>query len=280
MKGRKLIALLAFLGLCLVSFVLVIAVVILLMNTNTQSNRIDQLQNQLDQTQENNQSTDNTQTNESNESIWVVSSKTDTAETSRYRVDIVYPVLSNPDQDEIEADVNGYIKSLITTYKNEVTAIDSSDSVSKPFITLDYEVKFLNSNFVSIVLSGSQYFGGAHPGSVYSTINYDLKNNQVLELSDIFNTSSGYLEQLSLQSKTELVSMLGIDESDELLVSGTSDDEDNFKLIYFSGEDSIDSVGVIFNEYQVASYAAGAQTIEFDNELFSGMYNSEFTTLL
>lgn len=279
MKGKKLIAIMAVLGLCILSFVLLIVVTILIMNTNTQNSRIDQLQNQLNQAQDNS-STNTTQPEEVKESVWIVSSKSDMAETSRYSIDIVYPVLSNPDQDEIEADVNSYIKSLVNTYKNGITLIDSLDSASRPFISLDYEVKFLNSNLVSIVLSGSQYFGGAHPTSIYSTINYNLRNNNVLELTDIFNTSSDYLEEFSMQSKSELIALIGVDEDDSLLVSGTSEDEDNFSLIYFSGDEDLSIIGIIFNEYQVAPYAVGAQTVELDEDLFSGMYSSEFAALL
>lgn len=279
MKGRKLIVILALLGLCILSFVLVIAVTILIMNTNTQNSRIEQLQNQLNQAQDNT-STDTTESEEENESVWVVSSKSDMEETSRYSIDIVYPVLSNPDQEETEDDVNLYIKSLVNTYKNEVTTMDSLDSVSKPFISLDFETKFLNTNLVSIVLSGSQYFGGAHPMSIYSTINYDLRNNNVLELGDIFNPSSDYLEELSMQSKSELIALIGVEEDDSLLVSGTSEDEDNFSLIYFSGDEALNIIGIIFNEYQVAPYAVGAQTVELDEDLFTGMYTSEFAALL
>jgi len=282
MKGKKLIVVLVVLGLCFLSSVMAIVVAILLSSMNTQNSQINKLQQQLNQTSINttNSTTRINTTVETNESVWTIESQKDSSETANYMIDITYPVLENLDHPDTAADVNSYIKSIVMQYKNEIMTTDPSGSYAKPSIELDYEVKFLNSNLVSIVISGSEYLGGVHPASVYTAVNYDLSNNMSLALSDVFNGSSAYLDTISIKTRAKLITLLGVDESDSILAGGTSANVENFGVFYFSGDKEIETIGIIFGEYQVAPYAAGVQIVELNEAMFSGMYNAEFSALL
>ncbi len=282
MKGKKILVLLVVLFMCILIAILTGAVAILLAGQYSQTTRISQLENELlsNTNTTTNATTDNsTDTVVEQEAEWSVVSKNDSEETADYKVSIVYPMLSNADHVNVANHVNNYIKSSINIFRDEITGMSLDGSLAKPYVTLDYEVEFLSNNFVSIVISGSQYLGGAHPGSVFSTINYDLLNDTELTLTDIFNPGSSYLSTLSTQTKSELVTLLGVEASDSQLVAGTSADIDNFELFYFTGTDSLENLGIIFGEYQVAPYAAGPQTVELNVGLFDSMFNSEFSSL-
>lgn len=285
MKGKKLLVLIILLFLCIVSAVLATIIVLMAANQYNQNVKINELQEQLNQNNNSTQEQDNTpeeqNTDNSTEEVkWVVETETDNEETADFEISINYPVLVNSEHPDTAEDVNDYIISSILEYRDSVTDIEIDPYSSKAFLSLNYDVKFLNQNFVSIVLNGSQYLGGAHPASVFIVINYDLKNNTKLLLTDVFNTSSDYLAELSTRTRARLVSTLGVSSTDSQLLSGTSEETVNFKLFYFNGEDSIEDLGIIFNEYQVAPYAAGPQTVELNVDLFEEMLNSEFTSLL
>jgi len=285
MKGKKIIVLVVVLFMCLLVAILTGVVALLITTQYSQNAKIAELQNQLLNSISNSSSnsTDATNSTSSSESDvmaeWSVSSKTDLEETADYKVNIIYPALANPDHLNVANHVNAYIMSSVEVFKDEITSMTADGALSKPSISLNYEVKYLSNNFVSIVISGSQYLGGAHPGSVFTTINYDLLNDTELTMSEVFNPGSDYLSTLSANTKAELVTLLGIDELDSQLVAGTAADIDNFELFYFTGTDSLEHLGIIFNEYQVAPYAAGPQTVELSVSLFESMFNSEFTAL-
>lgn len=286
MKGKRILVLLVVLFMCLLVAILTGVVAILLTAQYSQNQKISDLQNQLlnsisnstDTTNTTN-STNSTDTSNTTQVEWKVVSKSDNSETADYKVNIVYPFLTNSDQLDIANHVNNLIKNQVNNYKETVTSMADDSYAAKPYVSLDYEVKFLSNNFVSIVISGSQYLGGAHPGSVFVTINYDLKNDTALDLSDVFNSGSDYLSELSTSTRSELATMLGVGITDSQLVAGTAEDADNFELFYLTGDEQIDYLGIIFGEYQVAPYAAGPQVVELNAIDFEDMFNSEFTSL-
>ena len=225
------------------------------------NNKVSNLQAQLNSTNAT-ATVNSTTTTPTKQADWTVTTKMDTQETSNFQVDVSYPFLENADHQKTADDINSYIKNAILTYRTEVTSIDDSSSSLKPSLTLDYDVKFLSNNFISILISGSEYLGGAHPGAVYTAVNYDLKNNKELKLEDIFNSSSAYLTTLSTTTRTDLATILSIDVSDSVLVGGTAPSAANFRICYFSGTTSIEKMGIVFSEYQVAPYAAGSQQLK------------------
>lgn len=110
-------------------------------------------------------------------------------------------------------------------------------------------------DILSVVFFVSQYLGGAHPGDHHDVINYDLSEAKVLSLGDLFKPESDYLEAIADYSIRELK------KNREVLFpnfeEGASPKEENY------GAWSITPKGllVIFEEYQVAPYAAGPQYV-------------------
>jgi hypothetical protein len=183
--------------------------------------------------------------------------------------------LINPNNPVVAASVNGYVNSLILNYKQDVTTAETMGG-GQSTIELDFDLRFLNDKFISILVSGSNYLGGAHPNGVYFSINYDLLNNKPLLISDLFNPDSGYLNVLSEASASELVETIGADIPEDFIIDGTAPIADNFKV--FNLTDT--ALVITFPEYQVAPYAFGPQTVVLEMSGVNSYFNSEFAALL
>jgi hypothetical protein len=122
-------------------------------------------------------------------------------------------------------------------------------------LTPDQTVLHGGHDILSVVFFVSQYLGGAHPGDHHDVINYDLTQAKVLDLADLFKSGSDYLEVIAGYSIQELK------KNQKILFSnfeaGASPKPENYAAW------SITPTGllVIFEEYQVAPYAAGPQYV-------------------
>jgi len=107
---------------------------------------------------------------------------------------------------------------------------------------------------------GSYYQGAAHPNSHTETINYDLKNGKQLKLADVFKPGSKYLQTLSAyciadlkkQSKEKNAELL-----EDMLNEGAAPTAKNYESWTITKR----GIGINFDSYQVAPYAAGPQFV-------------------
>ena len=178
-------------------------------------------------------------------------------------ISAVYPEISGVDS---AAKFNGTIKNIIeesiNSYKKqaaEFAAEDERNSVKRLGYTSDlsYDVVFANNDFVSLIISNYTYLGGAHGGTVYKTVNYDLKNNRDLKLTDVFAADSDYLKTISDHSIAELNKNLEDMSDDEMIREGAGADAKNFSNWNLSKNGLL----ITFDQYQVAAYAAGSPTV-------------------
>jgi hypothetical protein len=110
-------------------------------------------------------------------------------------------------------------------------------------------------DILSVAFFVSQYLGGAHPGDHHDVINYDLTQAKVLGLEDLFKPGSDYLGVIAGYSIQELK------KNQEILFSnfeaGASPEPENYAAWSITPKGLL----VIFEEYQVAPYAAGPQYV-------------------
>lgn len=96
--------------------------------------------------------------------------------------------------------------------------------------------------------------GAAHPGLNSITLNYDLGMGRELGLDDLFLPHSRYLEAIAQYCVTELRKQ---PYSDSFTLNGTQPTLQNFR----NWNITMDGLMITFDEYQVAPYAAGPQTV-------------------
>jgi hypothetical protein len=110
-------------------------------------------------------------------------------------------------------------------------------------------------NLLSLKFTISFYYdGAAHPGSSNRTLTYDLEAGAFLTLDQFFLPGVDYLGPISAYCITEL-SRRAI--SFEMFSGGATPTSDNYR----NWNVAADGLLITFDEYQVAPYAAGPQTV-------------------
>ncbi|MBU2567013.1 DUF3298 and DUF4163 domain-containing protein [Patescibacteria group bacterium] len=180
-----------------------------------------------------------------------------------YSIEITYPYFISQDgkYDELNRVIGSFVNDEFDWFRDDTKNIDPEFEVGKWFMGYDYEITSLGDDYVSLLLEGSVYTGGAHPGPLYKTIIFDLKENEEVGLSNLFIKDFDYLDFLSLESKKKLPKAEDFSD-DDWIVDGTLPAAENFELFYVDEND----VKIIFPPYQVAPYAAGPQVISFSEE--------------
>lgn len=123
---------------------------------------------------------------------------------------------------------------------------------------LDYDSSFIQSGknpIISIRFSDQGYIAGmAHPYHHHFVLNYDLNNNEKINLDDLFSPDADYLPVLSSYTSSVLNRRL---RDKQMIADGTAPKPENFKNW------NIKPNGLLFtfDEYQVAPYVNGAQTV-------------------
>ncbi|MFA7653699.1 MAG: DUF3298 domain-containing protein [Candidatus Magasanikbacteria bacterium] len=183
-------------------------------------------------------------------------------ETASYTIKVFYPAMIGGEEkirNSFNAEIKTLAEGMVVNFKEaSLDAVSSTDS--KNFLTGAYDVKEQNDNFISIFLSGEQYVAGAaHPSHSVAVFNFNLKTGQIIKLKDLFVADAKYLEVLSNYCKKELLVRNGEEEftNRENIQSGTLAKEDLYDVFSIT----LSGLVVIFPEYQVAPYVAGAQMV-------------------
>lgn len=190
----------------------------------------------------------------------------------KYEIDVVYPQLSGTGPAGIEKFnqlvrtlVNGKVadfKKEMVPESGEEAAADSESTTGSDF-NIGYSVAMARDDLISLEFNvGSYYAGAAHPNSYSETFTFDLKNGKTIKLADLFNPGSKYVQAISAYAIQDLKkqskaqgdnSML----DDDWIQRGAGPDAANYEswTITKSG------LGITFDAYQVAPYAAGPQEV-------------------
>lgn len=176
-----------------------------------------------------------------------------------YTIDIMYPYVGAVEKGEVNIEINNFVESIISSFKERVSNVDAWDGEN----TLDiyYEPYEINERFISIRFEASEYTGGAHSNISSQSFNYDLKEGKIISLSDIFDANKDYLNIISnktIQYLLKVNSGTGLTD-EESVKGGAGPVADNFKTFTFNK----DTIVFYFDANQVAVYVAGRQDVIF-----------------
>lgn len=122
-----------------------------------------------------------------------------------------------------------------------------------------FENVHVGTDVISFVLVLSQYTGGAHPLTLVSGLAYDRATSEQLLQEDAFQMIGMTVAEVSEAASAELAQKLG----EGFFEEGANTNPENFSSFVVSA----DSVTFIFQQYQVAAYAAGVQEVSFPRVL-------------
>ncbi len=111
-------------------------------------------------------------------------------------------------------------------------------------------------DFISIKFDMDGYIqGAAHPYHLSRTLNFDLEHGEEIGLDSLFLPGSDYLVVIANFCATELATRdIGFD---EMFSQGAAPTPENYR----NWNITPDGLLITFDEYQVAPYAAGPQTV-------------------
>jgi hypothetical protein len=191
----------------------------------------------------------------------------------KYEIDVDYPQLTGSTDPNYEKfnqtvrslvlkTVNGFKKDMVPEEGEEPAAETESESIGSD-LGISYDILFARNDLASIQFNvGSYYRGAAHPNSYTDVVNFDLKNGKMLKLADLFKPGSKYLQAISSYCVAELKkkSKEGGDDSmldDDWIQRGAGPDIANYNSWTITKK----GLGINFDSYQVAPYAAGPQYV-------------------
>lgn len=190
-----------------------------------------------------------------------------TEQNPKIAVKSVYPQLEGDENDQAIAAFNTQVRAVIKQeiaafrakikelqqYSNKLTEqsprsnlfIDYNSSAIKPGDDHIISIRFSVQGFISTM---------AHPYHYHRVINFDLDTGEPIELNDLFTPDADYLTILSTLTRGSLNKHLA---NKEMVSEGTQPTPANFK----NWNIRPDGLLITFDEYQVAPYVNGAQTV-------------------
>ncbi|RJQ34564.1 DUF3298 domain-containing protein [Candidatus Parcubacteria bacterium] len=168
-----------------------------------------------------------------------------------YVIDVRYPQFGIA---SIDAQIKEVVSNAVTEFKSLPTNPAGSATPQNSFDG-SYDSVYIGPDVVSVKLILSQYTGGAHPLTLVSGLNYDRETGRQLLQSDAFAMLGMSVEQVSAAATSELKAELG----DAMFEEGANANPENFSSFVISENE----VTFIFQQYQVAAYAAGVHEVSF-----------------
>ena len=194
----------------------------------------------------------------------------------KYEVDAAYPQLAgsvDPNFGKFNQTVRSLIAKKVRDFKQEMTpdpadevAPDENPAIDESLgsdITIGYTVVLAKDDLISIEFTVSSYSAGAaHPNSYTEVVNFDLKNGKLLKLADLFLPGAKYLQTLSahcIQALKKQAKEQGADAmlDDDWIKRGAGAELTNYDNWTITKK----GLGITFDPYQVAAYAAGPQNV-------------------
>lgn len=143
----------------------------------------------------------------------------------------------------------------IDSFKKNSSKLPNDPTFASSFFDVIYTLMLQSGDIWGLKLDFSGYASGAaHPYHYSVTVNYDLGQGKELALSDLFLPNSNYLEAISSYCIMELSKR---DIAFDMFSEGAAPTPENYR----NWNITADGLMITFDEYQVAPYAAGPQTV-------------------
>ena len=175
-----------------------------------------------------------------------------TESTDAYKIDARYPQFGIPSVDE---KVLAVVERAVTEFKSYPQNPRDSATPQNELVS-SYNSVYIGPDIASVALSISEYTGGAHGNTVVIGVNVDRATGKEISLDDALALIGKTLPEVADASLTQLKAVLG---EDVLFPEGADPKQENYGTFLVSE----DRVTFIFNNYQVAPYAAGQQQVWF-----------------
>ena len=189
-----------------------------------------------------------------------------------YTIKAQVPYLQGSDDARVQ-NFNTYLKQIV---QNEIDSFKTGTlayATTPPIVngsTLEIQYSVLGQRGDIWSIQYLIYFysdGAAHPGHYSISVNYDLANGRAVTLDELFLPGTDYLITLSEICKNDILTR---NPGFETFISGADPLPENYTRWNLSNEGFL---VITFDEYQVAPYAAGPQTVTIPFSALQGIAN-------
>src|SRR5512140_2552539 len=175
-----------------------------------------------------------------------------------YTVNAQTPMLvgsTDPRVEAFNAEVKAVVDDAIAVFKKNVSNIPIGPDSTASTFQLRYNLLSHPGDLVSLKFDIQTYYNGAaHPGDTSKTVNFDLQSGRAITMAELFVPNADYLSVISKYCIGQLSTRdIGFD-GFELGATATAENYRNWNI-------TADGLMITFDEYQVAPYAAGPQTV-------------------
>lgn len=173
-------------------------------------------------------------------------------DNEKYKIDIYYP---QTNYDTLNMKIKSDIQNIVNDFKNSLNnETDWQYVLEISFNYYEYE------NYISFVFNVFSQTGGAHPNTRVFTVNYDIKNDKIIDITEL---TKMYTNILEIFSKTSYESLKDNDKilqygNEDMFKRGLEERIENFRNFVF------DKNGIVlfFNPYDIAPYVAGSFVVK------------------
>jgi hypothetical protein len=142
------------------------------------------------------------------------------------------------------------------------------------FLSIGYDEYRFSNDIISLLFTISDYTGGAHPNSYYRTFTFDLVEEHVLTLDDVFVNTADALSVISPLVQQNLLTQAGDMSDPTWIEQGTGFVPENYQNFAITPDELI----FFFPPYQVAAYAAGPQEVHLPLEQIGSVLAAAFNS--
>jgi len=204
-------------------------------------------------------------------------------EELKYTAVIAYPEFQSAVSGNLQDTINSYIlnESVIPTKDDFIKSVEESGAIDDEqifwqyYLQVDYSVLMFNDYAISVNQDIYNYMGGAHGISYFETFNYDIVNNKMLKLDDIFKPEYEYLVFLSDYCTKDIARQIrntDTEPEEDWIREGTDPSvSENYSHFLITP----DSLIIKFLSYQVAPGAAGDFSVKIPYDLIMDNINPD-----
>lgn len=215
----------------------------------------------------------------------------DTGRGEGYSYHIRYPAL----QAEWRT-LDTALRDYATVQKKDFLAAqggERSANATEYQLDITFSVARRTDDFVSVLVNGSSYTGGAHPNPLVTSFVLHLSDNKLVTIADLFADPDAALKILSDESRRQLEGRFeaalrdqvgegaalapALKDMHDWVERGTEPKSENFAVFLVDGlESKAIGLTLVFPPYQVAPYVDGAPQVEVPAKIFHALLKPEF----
>lgn len=139
-------------------------------------------------------------------------------------------------------------------------------------LDINFAASFFNERILTLTFTVYEFTGGAHGLTTITTFTFDIAAQRLLSLDELFQPGTDYLAVIAPLAQQSLAAQLGDMLDADWLAQGTAPVPEN----YAAWAISQDALTFTFQQYQVAPYAAGLQTVSIPLGQLAGLLAPPF----